>query len=141
MSNAKHTLGPWKFERQEIYAQHAKMTGKQLEDHEGYFRENDGSWVIADADGNGIITIRFQGNAKRGQAWNAPDPEGQANAAFIVTACNCHDDLVEALTKLTSETEAVCTGEFGQDWADHFTPLWNLVNVARAALDKAKKGA
>ena len=66
---------------------------------------------------------------------------GEANAAFIVTACNCHDDLVEALTKLTSETEAVCTGEFGQDWADHFTPLWNLVNVARAALDKAKKGA
>lgn len=108
MSNA-HT--PLKFERQDVYEEHAKLTGKALEAHEGYFRENDGSWVIADKDGNGIITVRFQGKAKRGQAWNAPDPEGQALARNIVKCVNAHDKLVEALR---------LAQPFVAAWASHY---------------------
>lgn len=78
-----------KFERNPDYEENARILKKTLADHEGYPRENDGSWIIQDADtGLGIITVRFQGKAKRGQAWNAPDPEGMAIARLIVEAVN-----------------------------------------------------
>ena len=85
----------YKFEPQEIYLERARLLGKPLAEHEGYYRENDGSWIIADSEGVGRITVRFQGKAKRGQAWNAPDPEGQALARKITDFLNAHDALAE----------------------------------------------
>jgi hypothetical protein len=86
----KHTATPWKFERMPEYEERAKLLGKPLADHEGYFRDNDGSWVIQDNEGNRIASVTFKGKAKRGETWNAPDPEGQANAELIVKAVNAY---------------------------------------------------
>lgn len=37
-----------------------------------------------------------------------------------------------ALAELRDEIEVVMHGEHGADWADHFTPLFNLVQKAKA---------
>ena len=79
---------PLSFERNEGYEEQMKILKRPYGEHEGYPRENDGSWIIRDAHGDGIITVRFQGQAKRGQTWNAPDPEGMAIARLIVAAVN-----------------------------------------------------
>lgn len=86
----------FKFERMNGYEERAKLLGEKIEEHTGYFRHNDGSWVICDSEGTGTITVRFMGEAKRGQGYNAPDPEGQALARKIVLAVNNFDALLEA---------------------------------------------
>jgi hypothetical protein len=61
----------------------------------------------------------------------ADDATAKANAAFIVTACNAHDDLLAAL----------------QDFRDAYThhrldsQKHALAEAARAAIAKAKGGA
>ena len=65
-----------------------KILGKEYGEHEGYIRENDGTWIITDADGNGVIRVNFQGKAKRGQGYAVPDPEGMKLARMIVEALN-----------------------------------------------------
>jgi hypothetical protein len=79
---------PLKFQRQGIYEEHARLTGKVLAPHEGYIRENNGDWIISDADGERIASVAFKGKARRGETWNAPDPVGQATAELIVKAVN-----------------------------------------------------
>ena len=79
---------PLKFERNEGFEEQMKILKRPYGEHEGYPRENDGSWIITDADGIGVIVVRFQGKAKRGQGWNAPDPIGQKMARMIVKAIN-----------------------------------------------------
>jgi hypothetical protein len=81
---------PLAFTRNDGFEEQMKILKRPYGEHEGYPRENDGSWIIKDADGNGIITVRFRGTAKRGQAWNAPDPEGMATARLIVAAVNSY---------------------------------------------------
>lgn len=79
---------PLKFERDQIYKD-AEATGlRKLREWEGYPRENDGSWIILDADGVGVITVKPQVRMKRGQGYNSPDPEGMAIARRIVNAIN-----------------------------------------------------
>lgn len=87
----------WKFEPQADYTENARLLGKVLEGHEGYFRENDGSWIITDENGERIAAVQFKGKAKRGQTWCAPDPEGQSNAKLIVQSVNHAGQLAEAL--------------------------------------------
>ena len=42
---------PLKFERSAEYVEAEKLGVRKLQEHEGYPRENDGSWIILDADG------------------------------------------------------------------------------------------
>jgi hemolysin-activating ACP:hemolysin acyltransferase len=54
---------------------------------------------------------------------NTGRPDATENAAFIVTACNAHEDLVQALKSARSEMKylyARCghIGPFGQAWED-----------------------
>jgi hypothetical protein len=79
---------PLVFERIENFEQDMKTLKRAYGEHEGYPRENDGSWIIRDSAGLGVIVVRFQGKAKRGQGWNAPDPEGMKLARMIVEAVN-----------------------------------------------------
>ena len=81
-----------KMERREGLTFLAKRQGRELEPHEGYLRGNDGSWRICDEDGYGVITVLFQGKAKRGQAYDAPDPVGQAMAFRIIELWNANEE-------------------------------------------------
>jgi hypothetical protein len=79
---------PLKFERNEGFEEQMKTLGRSYGEHEGWPRDNDGSWIITDAEGFGVIRVAFMGKAKRGQAWNAPDPEGMKLARMIVKSVN-----------------------------------------------------
>lgn len=79
---------PLKFERNEGFEEQMRVLNRSYLEHEGYARNNDGSWIIRDADGYGVITVHFQGEAKRGKGWCAPDPEGMKLARMIVDAVN-----------------------------------------------------
>lgn len=117
-----HTKGPWKFEPQDVYLEYERVTGKIKPDHEKYSRENDGNWIVVDADGQRVATARFQGTAKRGQGYNAPDPDGMANACLIAAA----PELLKALARIMNELPAK------RDWLD---PV--LEKMAREAIKKA----
>ena len=82
------TLFPLTMERRETTIQLAQLEGRELEPHEGFNRSNSGGWIITDADGYGIIEVRFQGKAKRGKEYDAPDPDGQELARAIVESMN-----------------------------------------------------
>lgn len=60
------------------------------------------------------------------------DEEGEANADFIVRACNAHEDLLEALEALVEHFLVKC--EVGGDDPRR----WDSWNAARAAIAKAK---
>lgn len=49
-------------------------------------------------------------------------------------------DLYAAAEALTSEIEAVAAGEFGQDWADHYGPLFEYVERTKTILQEIRKG-
>jgi hypothetical protein len=70
----------------------AALDNRTLEPHEGYNRGNDGAWVIPIKDEEGETVARievfFRGNAKKSQAFTAPDPEGQQIARAIVERMN-----------------------------------------------------
>ena len=65
MNTPKHTPGPWKYSTT--------------------FRQNDGSWSVT-AEVEHVAFVTFHGTATRGHGYEAPDPEGQANAALIAQA-------------------------------------------------------
>lgn len=79
---------PLRFEPQVCHREMAHLQHRELEAHEGFFRENDGSWIIVDSEGERFCSVHFHGKANRGAAWNAPDPEGQAICRLIVEAVN-----------------------------------------------------
>lgn len=61
-------------------------------------RHNDGAMVIMlggedDEDTRPVLQVMKWGKAKRGMAWNTPDPEQEAFAAHVVALLNgdCHD--------------------------------------------------
>jgi hypothetical protein len=82
----------------------ARLKGETLEPHEGYYRTNSGAWIVTanetDEDGyqvgGPVAEVTFKGTAKRGEAYKAPDPVGQANARLIAAA----PDMFEALDEL-----------------------------------------
>ena len=71
-------------------------------------RDNDGAWIIVGSDGNRVAVASFKGTAKRGNAWNAPDPEGQANAQLIAAAPEMYEALETALEALHHTLRNVC---------------------------------
>lgn len=95
------------FEPQAVYVEMAKLEKRELAPHEGYFRDNDGTWIAWD-NREGNVRVSFRGNAKRGQGWNAPDPKGQQIMREIVRAVNSHSELVKAL-------EAIKNGPWSQN--------------------------
>jgi hypothetical protein len=86
----------------------ARLKGETLAEHEGFFRANSGAWIVTasqtDEDGyqvgGPICEVTFKGTAKRGEAYRAPDPEGQANAALIAAAPELYEALDDALDAL-----------------------------------------
>lgn len=68
-----------------------------------------------------------------------PIDEREANAAFIVRACNNHDPLVAALENLLTASEILDGQESPPDEAD-VTHFLNCAQQARAALQAARNG-
>lgn len=64
----------------------------------------------------------------------------EANAAFIVKACNCHDELIEALKTLSNQADSMNNRQHAGlelmpgDWSE----LFRFCNIARETLQKAK---
>jgi hypothetical protein len=106
----RFTKGPWKFERMATALELARLQGKELETHDGYFRENDGSWIVTHESGQ-IARITFHGSAKRGQGYMAPDPEGQANAHLIAAAPTMYEVLEECAEFFFERADADHNGE------------------------------
>jgi hypothetical protein len=79
-----------------------------------------GGFKLADADGE---FISFLCSSRYPD--NRPDEEAEANAAFIVTACNAHTALVKALRDLESVISQGCIPD-------------EAIRNARAALAKVK---
>jgi len=91
-------------------------------------RTNTGEWILIYTEGSKrpiakILPIHTQGNRQAGDF-----DEEQANLAFIVKACNAHDDLVKSLTFLS---EAVRTEPCMEIYRAH-------IEQARDILDKVK---
>lgn len=115
-NKSKHTPGPWNFERTKTDIEYAKITGKELLPHEGYFRDNDGGWFVA-----GVAKVFYKGTDKKG--YGKPDDEGQANARLIAAA-------PELLAALEFCADALNT-EAGGLYKAH-------IEQARAAIAKAR---
>lgn len=68
------------------------------------------------------------------------DPEVHDNAAFIVTACNAHDDLLAACKALPLDAFPERMGDCdAADFKDHAGAFFAAMRAARAALAKAKR--
>ena len=63
-------------------------------------------------------------------------PDAMDNAAFIVRACNSHDELVAALEALAGRFREVAPDDTGLDPHDK-----ELLEIAEAAIAKAKKSS
>lgn len=70
----------------------AKLDQRTLEPHDGFSRGNDGNWILPIKDESGEVVgtaqIFFLGKAKRGQAYCAPDLEGQRIANEVLKQFN-----------------------------------------------------
>jgi hypothetical protein len=94
MSEQQFTSGPWALNRLDSAEEFARLQGKELLPHEGYYRTNSGAWIVTCTQtdeegfqvGSPVCEVTFKGSAKRGEAYKAPDPEGQANARLIAKA-------------------------------------------------------
>lgn len=92
-------------------------------------------WRISAQDKRAILagrdakTVRI---AKVTGSDSISDAEDGQHAAFIVTACNAHDDLVAALRSMLADVEAYQSNPHGH------RPI-NYIAVARAALALAGK--
>jgi hypothetical protein len=54
------------------------------------------------------------------------------------TPCECRK--AQALERYFHEASAVIDGELGSDWADHYGPLFDVTEAARAALQHPCSG-
>jgi len=68
-------------------------------------KRTEGPWKVSKLDGrtiNGKAYRNLEGNLVTPAIASIKERTGEteANAAFIITACNCHDELVEALKML-----------------------------------------
>lgn len=107
----------------------AELKGEPLAEHDGYYRANNGNWIVTSLDADGerdgpVCEVSFRGTAKRGEAYKAPDPLGMARARLITTA----PALYRALRDMVALAEP------------HFTdaPQTYALNAALNALAKAK---
>ncbi len=110
MSEAKHTPGPWKAEQVDVLGN----------DPTRWAVLSDGGWVVASIE-NGIPGESLETEA--------------ANAAYIVRACNAHEDLLAALEAMVD-----CQDEAGlleHDLDGHEESICALC-MARAAIAKAR---
>jgi len=73
----------------------------------------DPDYKVTDADGE---FVAYLSSAASRYCDDRPDHEGRANVAFIVTACNVHDDLVAACNRVLR------SGHFSIDHANNRTP-------------------
>jgi hypothetical protein len=100
MSGQQFTSGPWALNRLDSAEEFARLQGKELLPHEGYYRTNSGAWIVTCTQtdeegfqvGSPVCEVTFKGSAKRGEAYKAPDPEGQANARLIAAAPSLYAD-------------------------------------------------
>lgn len=74
-------------------------------------RHTPGPWKVANNGISGKKTATFRiwrndplqaDGENKGYACIAPHVHGEANAAFIVRACNAHDDLLAALERIAN---------------------------------------
>ena len=95
--STKYTSGPWNVSKlgepapapEGITEAQRARWDEILKEMGRPFRHNDGSFNIVAGEGDDrkpVATATFQGKAKRGQAYSAPDPEGLANAQLIAAA-------------------------------------------------------
>jgi len=87
---------------------------------------------IEDADGEFVTRLSFSRYYD-----DREDPIAEANAAFIVTACNAHDDLVRALRYVLERINTPEMLEIRNDDAYILQSLWHIENQIRATLAKA----
>ena len=108
---AQHTPGPWKINKENglIYAD----------------REDDEIEVSPC-----ICVFEDRGNAS--PVWVDREEEAQANAQFIVTACNSHYELLEALQRLQLEVIHFRDSGIG------IPHLNTALEAAKSAIQKAK---
>lgn len=97
----------WKFERMESAEEFAKLKGETLAEHEGYYRDNNGDWIVTFADpddeiGGRVAAVTFKGKAKRGETYRAPDPIGMARARLIAAAPELYSALTDCVKRLRS---------------------------------------
>lgn len=136
----KATLGPYKLadSGRDLYITQAKLQGREPEPHEGYFRENSGDWIIGNGDVR-VGTATFKGRAKRGEGYNAPDPEGMANAKLFAASWDMANSLKEVLALQQAVIDVGGTkGPLDQELIEKFAEMQNGVDERiRAALLKA----
>ena len=122
---SKHTPGPWELKRILNFERDMKILKREYAEHQGYIRENDGTWIITDKDGQ-VARATFKGEAKRGKGYDAPDPEGMANARLIAAA----PELLMSLQNLVDVADTLAETA-NLNIAD------NAIKYARAAIAKA----
>lgn len=112
------------FDRSSAAIELAKLRGETLGEDDGYYRNNDGSWIVTFKNLEGdvdddmlsgqLCTTPFRGTAKRGQAYTAPDPEGRSRARRIAASWNATAHIpVEALeagviAELVETARSIC---------------------------------
>ena len=138
MSEAKFVMPKLKFERMESSVEMAALKKVPLAEHEGYFRDNNGDWIISSKEGR-IASVSFQGKAKRGETYCAPDPIGKARAEYIVAAVNSHDALRDALKALAKHAHIMNNRQHeGFSIEQSWKGLYQLCLDADAALKAAE---
>lgn len=134
---------PLRFERREGFEDQMRILKRQYGEHEGYARENDGTWIILDADGFGVIRVAFQGEAKRGKGWDTPDPEGMKLARLIVESVNgttklaaavlAYDKAIESCANDPAKMASFCSAQ-----GDNLDMLYHaMLTAARAVVGGA----
>jgi hypothetical protein len=106
------TAGPWSLNRMDSAVEFAALKGETLAEHEGYYRANSGAWIVTAVQtdeegfqvGGPICEVSFKGEAKRGEAYKAPDPEGQANARLIAAAPELYAFVAKFVEHCTFDT-------------------------------------
>ncbi len=108
----------------------AVLKPKSLMEHTAtpwQLEERETDFVLQDADGEFINYL-----TKSRHIDDLIDEEAEANAAFIVRACNAHDQLVKATRECLDQLEHEAK------WGSNSEPLQDAINSARRALAKAE---
>lgn len=119
------------------------MTMPTTEDNGRGYTALPWTYFVGNANGRGLI--RIEGDISSEEAGHhiasmARGAVSEANAAFIVRACNSHNDLLEALRGLclgSAEMEQALWGEFSDDQMGTTTFRLGALRNARAAIAKA----